>query len=611
MLNIGQMPSPEMIPHKFGRESRGITGKIAGGASSLIARTIDKFSQVLGARNAVDPGAYNLMRNLHRMNVAADDQSVAAVKEPIINEEESAAAVDLEAVPDLMSRMEAKKRKVAEHLDQGFGMVNDAVDKATTLNDISQDNDLENALGELKLPNEGIASLNYWANLRMNCKKTLSKIDQESQKLSDLQTQLESLKSELDQKLKAQEQVPIELQEMYNSLYFECEAQEAKVEALKEGLAKEAVVSLVSKGGDYLSIVQDNLSKGSESFNAVGSVADQIGIMGALVSLAKSISKMVTVGNSIEQLKKTRAGLESYMEDLDVKNPEDKLIYKMCFRKIDHLNKSLIILNQQAVSAAANILSSSLKSGQMAAAFAAAASTSIAAVPGLNIAAASLTGIVALGSAGLAVRNKLKHNREGVKLSLHAAQLSAEITVHSSRVFSKGTDLESLKKNIVNSLSVKQQLAENLEAVKNNLGSARLGEKSKVAMQKLEQEFSVLLEKQDQEQEKLSIKYEIQRNELCEMNSKLDQLLIHRDILRRGRDIEKISSEFSELIGTQELTLFNEEFENAFADGDVKQRFIDILRQEGIPIILDDFIFGSVLNFIRNDSVTLKSLETE
>jgi hypothetical protein len=517
-------------------------------------------------------------------------------------------SVKPESLSDFFLDKKGSFDKVTNYLNLGFTLAKKSLDAGEKLDMLNLEESPEfKKFGEnLAMTKAANNELKHWVNLGMKC----CQIDQESGKLLLLEGKIKELKEQIETSGKQNgEGATIQLKNELNQLVLQFNEQKAKVDGMQEDLILNTLKSVTKKGADYAESIAKTLALGSEATVMAGSFVTSLTLVGGLVTLAESINTMVSAGSSIEQIRKNQDALTSFLEIPKPKiELQDVLINNMYKMKQDHLKKSEEILKSQAIFAAANLVSASLQTGKFGVALVALISSTVVATPGLNVAAATIATLTATGLKGAELYNKVKYDREGVKLDVQIVEESAQILARSGAFYSEALVFNEVRSEL-EALRFKEiDVKGAIEACEKQRIMAPRDSDQEELFKTLESgfldELAPILKKKFELQEK----YDILQERLYEMSLDLDRVTSKKQVFQAGRKMENLAQEFSKKIKKDDVVSQHKLFKDVLKDEEVREAFLNFISSEEIPFTSEDLVFESMLAFIRNDKQMPKSL---
>lgn len=450
----------------------------------------------------------------------------------------------------------------------------------------------------------------FWVNTVVQCFTT----DIEAQKLSELGKKITDKKAEIKNAKKHKKSNIDDLSNELNQLKDLYKAQEKKVEHLQEHRLLGVLNIFTNKAGNYMSAIQEIVEKGSAACVTLNELSAGLLLGGGLLVLAKSLNDVFKNIDQIHDYSENIATLDAFHREFLESDHgfsllAASLISNMLSLKIEHLIRSGEIAKSKAAFATLNALSSSVAAGQLGIALAAVLTSAVIATPGLNVAASVIAIATTVGIKAKKLHHLLKTDKEGLKLDVQIREKAAQVYASAGRFYADAARFDAVRSECEAILFKDAELRGTIQAFRDSQKEAsRQLIRESTASQQAAQEFYQDIEEELQfELAPISVRkmetqenYDLTQEQLYQLSLGLDKLLTRKHELEDDRGMETLSHEFkhlkkSDLLGQYDL------FQSILKDDAVKEEFIRFLVQEAIPLT-QDFVFESMLRFIRNDN---------
>lgn len=450
--------------------------------------------------------------------------------------------------------------------------------------------------------------LTYWSGIGAKC----CQMDLEAEKLSQLRRELIKLDKEIESlEINAQreEKELIRFRNERAEILAHIGEQSVKVQEIEKDLTIGTLNTLTIEGSECAESIQKIIKEGMHACISVKSMVTGFGLVGSLLTFASSLDTIVSNGNSVIKMENDSRAIQSFLESPTGRNDlSSVLINNMYSLKLNHLNRSIRILREEARSAAATLISSTLSAGKFSVALAALAASTVLAAPGLNITAFTLAALTSVGLKGLKLFNALKHDREGVKLDVQIAEESALILTSSGEFYANAIEFDAIRSEIDSIMLLEADIKGSIQLMRTCKSVFKGESEAKEFYELIEDEIQKELLPVSQKKLEYQVKYELLQGELYRISLQLDQITVYKRRLQDDRSMEALALEFTSTIKKGDIVSQYKLFKEILKNETTKLDFINFLSREDIPVVSEDLIFESILAFIRNDKQMPRSL---
>jgi len=467
---------------------------------------------------------------------------------------------------------------------------------------------IKNALKKGTVSDAAAVECTYWSGIGVKC----CQMDLESKKLYQLRRESARLDQEVEDIEKAPEIESEEVLRLRNEraeVLVQIREQAEKVQEIERELSIGTLNTLTEEGSQCAESMQKIIKDGFQACVSVKSMVTGIGLVGSLLTFAISLDTIMSNGNSIGQMEADARALQSLLDSPNGRTDLSAvLINNMYTLKLDHLNCSIRMLREEAKSAVATLVSSTLSAGKFSVGLIALATSTILAAPGLNITAVTLAALTSVGLKGLKLYNALKYDKEGVKLDVQIAEESAKIVASSGEFYANAIEFDALRAEIDSLMPLESDIKSSIRLVRSCKAGFKGDPEAEEFYEALEDELQEDLLPISEKKLESQMQYDLLQGELYNMSLHLDQVTLYKRRLQDDRSMEALAAEFSKAIKKGDIVGQYKLFKEVLSDENVRLDFVDFLSREDIPVTSEELIFESVLTFIRNDKHMPRSL---
>lgn len=584
--------------------------------------------QVLSAQDKAFSAAYrmaNLTQKTRRTRI--EDQQLKRTAEVIglqegIGEEEDqrkkrqeavllgSKAVQVVAIKNVLSTSAQQTDKAMEYLNLGFNIANQIVQSGKEIQtflrgDIQKSPEFKEAWKNI----EDKMDVGEDRHLLVSVKEEFSffvglsaqcvSLDIEIENLSILKKLIVEQKNDLAvAKNNGSETDAFKIKQEIAHLRYQEKGVQRKVKELKKNLKLAGLHAVTLQGAKYSTALIRLMKSGSSARAVLSQVAKYLPLIGSALALSLAIKDLVKSGKKIHATEKKIKDLENAKQKTpaQLNDLTKMLINNTLSYKIMHLNKSHARLKAEAAFAMLRAVVASVQLSQASIACLAIICGVVIATPGLNTTALVLGILLVVGIQGVAVFNKIKHERKGMRLEIQHTEETKKIFALSGRFHTKGIAYQQMKEEI------------GLLAREEGAWEASLKELESKKGEYPPKQFAAIkgyLEAHLEPIKSLRKQFENLEEELLLISKELDQLVLTKNQLEAHLGIENLARDFN----LQEFDLLEMEkiFRKTLEESpEVTKEFVRFLTEKGVPITSEEDIFASVLRFIRSDEEVLE-----
>lgn len=449
----------------------------------------------------------------------------------------------------------------------------------------------------------------FWSNIGVKCRL----MDLESEKLYLLRGEaviLEKAIETLEKGAHSDTQEIVRLRNDRAEILAQIQNQTKSIDEIERDLTIETLNTLTEEGSECAESIQKIIKDGLQVCVSVKSMVTGIGLVGSLLAFGVSLDTIISNGKSVEQMEANARALRSLLNDpVEKTSIATVLVNNMYMLKLDHLNRSIGILREEAKSAVATLVSSTLSAGKFSVALAALAASAVLAAPGLNITAITIAALTSVGLKGLKLFNAIKYDREGVKLDVQIAEESAKLVTSSGEFYSNAVEFDAIRAEIDLLMGLEADVKGAIREIRTCMANFRGDDEAEEFYESLEDELQNELLPISQKKLEYQMKYDLLQGELYKISMNLDLVTVYKRRLQEDRSMEAIAAEFSRTIKKRDIVGQYRLFKEVLSNQNARFEFLEFLSREDIPVSSEDLIFESVLTFIRNDKHMPRSLK--
>lgn len=618
------IPEDPFVPSVFKPpDAHEESGKKVAQAGAFLSRGGRKKS-VLNRQDKAFSAAYrmaNLTQKTRRSQL--EDQDLARTPEIIelqeaIGAEESqrkkrqeavlmGSKVQVVAIKNVLTTSEQQSNTAMRYLNVGFEIANQIIQSGKEIQnflrgDIQESpefkeawKNIEDKIGhDRELVDSIKQEFSFFVGLSIQCVS----LDIEIENLSILKKLINEQKEALAAaKGKGDETGALKIAQEIAHLRYQAREVQKKVEELKKNLKLAGLHAVAAQGAKYSTALIRLMKSGSSARAVLSQVVQYLPLIGSALALSIAMKDLVKSGKKIHATERKIKHLEKAKQKTPAQlNDSTKMLINNTLNfKIMHLRKSHARLKTEAAFAMLQAVIASVQLSKASIACLAILCGLVIATPGLNTTALVLGILLVVGIQGVAVFNKIKHERKGMKLQIQHNEETKKIFALSGRFHTKGIAYQQMKEEI--GLLSKDERAWRASLKELESKKAEYGSKQYKAIEdylRAHLEPIELLRKQ----------YEGLENELLEISRELDQLVLTKNQLEAHLSVENLARDFN--LQQSDLLEMEKVFRKTLEDPEVKREFVGFLTEKGVPITSDEDLFASVLRFIRSDDEVLE-----